>query len=41
MENSKHGFREISHVLQPVQKLRIKSKTDELQFANEKRVHFW
>ena len=40
MENSTHSFRKINHVLQLVQKLRIKTNCDELELAKEKQEHF-
>ena len=40
MENPTHSFRETNFVLQLIQESQIKSKTDELELAKEKRGHF-
>ena len=40
MENSTNSFREMNLVLQLIQKSQIKSKTDDLELAKEKRGHF-
>ena len=40
MENPTHSFRETNVVLKLIQESEIKSKTDELELAKEKRRHF-
>ena len=41
MENSTHSFRDTNLVLQLIQESHIKSKTDKLELAKEKREHFF
>ena len=40
MENPTHSFRETNLVLKLIEESEIKSKTDELELAQEKRRHF-
>ena len=40
MKNPTHSFREMNLVLQLIQESQIKSKTDDLELAKEKRGHF-